>query len=123
MRRTTPWTCPRCRVVDRLAPDATTPCAPCGYRKREGVGLWLGVLFDGSGVERVRKIALTGFDLAKAVLADATWLRRVVWSEGVQNPCDEHAHADHNGQSKDANEENVVHVRVLRSSAVPWLRG
>ena len=88
-----------------------------GQRVFEGASLLPQILFEGSGEERVHEIPHMGFRALKVVLGDAPWPPRLRWREDVQHPCDHHSHTRHNGQAKDSQEESVVHVWALRSSA------
>jgi hypothetical protein len=78
--------------------------------------------FDGWVEERLHQLALPGIELVQAAVVDAPLRRGFFSMECVQNPHDEDAQADDNGQTKDATEQNVLHVPVLRSSAVRLLR-
>jgi hypothetical protein len=80
------------------------------------------VFFDGWVEERLHQLALPEIELVQAAVVDAPLRRGFFSMECVQNPHDEDAQADDNGQTKDATEQNVLHVAVLRSSAVRLLR-
>ena len=89
-----------------------------GQRVFEGASLLPQILFEGSGEERVHEIPHLGFRALKVVLGDAPWPPRLRWREDVQHSCDDHAHSGHNGQAKDSQEESIVHIWALWSSAM-----